>query len=747
MRRRLFQIAAVVFVPAAFFGVLEAGLRLAGYGYPTPFFVRSGDGYTTNSQYGWRFFPRAMARTPVPCRLPAEKTPGLYRIFVLGSSAAMGVPEPAFSFGRILETMLREHEPERRFEVVNTAMTAINSHVVLPIARDCSAFQPDLFIVYAGNNEVVGPYGAGTVLGSYSGSLAWIRSSIWLRSTRVGQLLSRDSRPREWGGMSMFLENRVTADDPRLQKVYSHYRQNLTDICRVAQRTGAKIILATVLTNLKDSAPFAGASEHYRAGQRALAANQPEEARKHFLLARDHDELRFRADSRINQIVREVAASEQATLVDGDEGLPGDDLFYEHVHLNFDGNYKLAAAIFRKLTSTEPPSQQRVAELLAFTAWDQYQMAAYMFRLMGQPPFTQQMDYQQKRLAHTQRLLDLQRAADSDQSRRTYEEAVRRAPDDLHFSVQFAKLLRETGDFAGSAEQWRAALRKLPENKLWLTELGGALADQGKLEEATEQFRRALAIDPEFAPAHFGLGVVFDKQGKATEAVTVYQRALRFDPYLSKAHNNLGRDLLRLGRAQESISHFEEAARLEPDFAEAHYNLGGVLASQGRAKEAAARFADAIQFKPAFPEAHYSLGSARAAQGDWPRAAVHLADAIRLRPEFAEAHYNLGIVLAKMGNLSEAAAHYSDAIRIRSDYPEAHNNLGKVLALQGKTAQAIAHFTRALELNPDLPEARQNLEIAKTPGASASGSRAGSSSRGARRRRPSRSAGRPAKAR
>jgi len=744
MRRRLFQIAAVVFVPAAFFGLLEAGLRIAGYGYPTGFFVRSGGGYMTNPQYGWRFFPRAMARTPVPCHLPAQKAPSVYRIFILGSSAAMGVPEPAFSFGRILEVMLREHEPHRRFEVINAAMTAINSHVVLPIARDCAALQPDLFIVYSGNNEVVGPYGAGTVFSGYSGSLAWIRSSIWLQSTRVGQLLSRDSGPREWGGMSMFLENRVTSDDPRLQRVYSHYRQNLTDVCRVAQRTGAKILLATVLTNLKDSPPFLGAAEHYRAGQRALASNQPEEARKHFLLARDRDELRFRADSRINQTIREVAASEQATLVDGDEGLPGEDLFYEHVHLNFDGNYRLAAAIFRKLMNAEPPSPQRTAELLAFTAWDQHQMAAYMFRLMGQPPFTNQMDYQEKRLAHTQRLLDLRRAVDPDQSRRAYEGAVRRAPDDLHFRVQFAKLLRETGDFAGSAEQWRTALRRPPENKLWLTELGGALADQGKLEEATQQFRRALAIDPELAPAHFGLGVIFDKQGKATEAVAAYQQALRGDPFLTKAHNNLGRDLLSLGRAQESVPHFEEATRLEPDLAEAHYNLGGVLATQGRAQEAVARFVQAIHFKPEFPEAHYSLGSARAALGDWPRAAAHLADAIRLQPELAEAHYNLGIVLVKMGNLREATAHYSEAIRIRAGYAEAHNNLGKALALQGKTAQAIVHFTRALELNPDLPAARQNLAIAqassgsKTPGANASGSRAGSSSRGARRRRPNR---------
>ena len=64
-------------------------------------------------------------------------------------------------------------------------------------------------------------------------------------------------------------------------------------------------------------------------------------ARKHFLRARDLDTLRFRADSRINQINRSVALSSGANLVDSDaifdneslHGITGSDLIYEHVHL------------------------------------------------------------------------------------------------------------------------------------------------------------------------------------------------------------------------------------------------------------------------------------------------------------------------------------------------------------------------------------------------------------------------------
>ena len=91
------------------------------------------------------------------------KPPNTKRIFILGESAALGDPMPEFSFSRMLEKMLIERFPSNRFEVINVAVTAINSHVILPIARECARHEGDLWIVYMGNNEMVGPFGAGTV--------------------------------------------------------------------------------------------------------------------------------------------------------------------------------------------------------------------------------------------------------------------------------------------------------------------------------------------------------------------------------------------------------------------------------------------------------------------------------------------------------------------------------------------------------------------------------------------------------
>ena len=117
-------------------------------------------------------------RLPPAFAIPAEKPPGTFRIFIVGESAAVGVPEPSYSFGRYLEVMLRDRFPSTRFEVINTAITSVNSHVLLPAVRDLARRNGDLFIMYIGNNEVVGPYGAGTTLTRPGGSLALIRAGI-----------------------------------------------------------------------------------------------------------------------------------------------------------------------------------------------------------------------------------------------------------------------------------------------------------------------------------------------------------------------------------------------------------------------------------------------------------------------------------------------------------------------------------------------------------------------------------------
>jgi len=360
----LYRTALAVGIPVALFLALEFGLRLAGYGRPTTFLIPDDKpGYfRTNPDYARLFLPGSFDLRPLNLRVSRHKAPGAVRIVLLGESAAQGVPVPSFAFAPQLRAQLRAHYPGREIEVIDTGIVAINSHVVYQIARELARFEPDLFVVYMGNNEVVGPYGPGCAYLSQMTPLWIIRASVFVRSTRTGQLVGalvgrlspRSRRPAEWGGMSMFVDSAVTGDDPRLATVYSNFEENLRDIVKAASGAGAKTILCTVVANLKDCPPFLsrhrpgfsqaelsawqgafdegrlawrlGESErararlaealridpqyadtHFMLGSLDLRAGDTEAARRHLVDALHWDALRFRPDPRINEIVREVA--------------------------------------------------------------------------------------------------------------------------------------------------------------------------------------------------------------------------------------------------------------------------------------------------------------------------------------------------------------------------------------------------------------------------------------------------------
>src|SRR5450756_1146616 len=69
-RRKLwrFRLMALIGVPLLFFGLLELSLRLAGFGYPTTFLLKSSNHgektFVQNDQFGWRFFGPRAARQP-----------------------------------------------------------------------------------------------------------------------------------------------------------------------------------------------------------------------------------------------------------------------------------------------------------------------------------------------------------------------------------------------------------------------------------------------------------------------------------------------------------------------------------------------------------------------------------------------------------------------------------------------------------------------------------------------------------
>ncbi len=764
-RRRLwlFRIIAPVAVLLLVGGGLELTLRLCGYGYPATFFLKTKIGgkdyYVSNDRFGYRFFPPALARTPVPMRMAVKKPANTFRVFVFGESAAMGDPDPTFGAWRYLQVLLRERFPGTDFEVVCVAMTAINSHVILPIARECARRDGDLWIIYMGNNEMVGPFGAGTVFGSRVAGTHLIRASLAVKSTESGQLLAsllqrwgHSSPPEIWSGLNMFKEHQLRYDDPNRLRAYENFKQNLNDILRAGQAAGVPVILSTVGSNLKDCAPFgslhsAGFNEaqqaewdglyqagialessgdypdalkkyeqaaaidpqyaelHFRAGRCQLALTDFEKALSDFELARDDDTLAFRADSRINQIIQDAAeakVNQGVYFLDAREVLaqnspakiPGNELLYEHVHLNFDGNYLLGRAFAEQTLKLLPKSilaqgksGWASAELcdrrLAVTPWDRLRVWQENYSRVSEPPFTDQLNDVPRAkfyLAKLQELNSQMTEQTRAQSRVMYEEALALSPDDYCLRENFAQFLDEIGDLAEAPGEEQRVSELLPQNPMTPCIVGRLLVRLGNDGEAEKSFLRALAVRSDYVPALNEMGMLLANQQKPDEAAKYFARSLKMDPGSVQAYQNWGFMEQNEGNWSQASSLYQAAANHQPNGPVDYFYHAVSLVAAGQGSQAFEYFNAAVRMDPNFWQARYLFGNELASEGRIEEAQAQFSQVVRGRPDFAPGHLNDGVALAKLGKLDEALKEFQITLQLNPKNTEAQQNLEAIQA-------------------------------------------------------------------
>ena len=778
-KRWSFRFMALV-GPLLLLGLLEVGLRLGGYGFPTTFFLRSKEDrsmLTDNSRFGWRFFPRAVARAPRPFILAAQKPPGTVRIFIFGESAAMGDPEPAYGFARQLERVLQARHPDQTVEVVNAAMTAINSHVIREIARDCVPRQGDFWLVYAGNNEVIGPYGAGTVFGPRGLGLAAVRLNLALKTTRIGQLLTSlgtsSSEPASWEGLELFLGQQVPQASPRLPGVYSNFASNLADIADLGRQSGATVVFATVPVNLLDCPPFAslhrpGLSpeqltlwmENFAAGNRAqgdghfeealsayrkadqidgefaqlafqrgtceMQMKRIESARADFQLACDLDTLRFRSDSRINEIIRQMAWAKKDPLIEAErdlarrtEEIPGGDFFYDHVHLNFTGNYRLAILFATELEKRWPGgrtntsawlTEPEVARRLAFTDFDQGRVDTEMRARLQQQPFRSQSNFGQRDEFWRVTIASLSNSPAKSAS--SYAAAIALTPQDWLLHANYAQLLEAAGSNDQAAAQWQAVARLLPQAAQPWASLGRLARLAGDLAQAEHFLSQGLKRQPDSVETLTEFGILEAGRGATEEARRYFLSALRRQPGFSAARVNLGLLLARGGDATGAAAQYREALRWHTNNVDALVDLANLLGTHGEASEAMNLYEQAVRLQPENPVVRYNLGRLLAANNRAAEAVTNLEVALQQRPELAEIHFELGSAFARLGNDAEALAQFAEAARLNPDLVDARFNYGVALARSGRYAEAVTEFRATLRLRPQHLLAQHMLDDA-----------------------------------
>jgi tetratricopeptide (TPR) repeat protein len=496
-----------------------------------------------------------------------------------------------------------------------------------------------------GNNEVVGPYGPGSAIGGRMLPLSLIRLGLWVQTTRTGQLvqslvlrLAGTGRAfKDWRGMEMFAGKTVPADDPRLPEVYANFSANLADILAAARGAGVKVVLSTVAVNIRDSSPFvslhrAGMSETDRQAwqeslddataaaelddpararasfDRALALD-PDNADTHFLLAqflgqqgglaaaRPHylaalqqDALRFRADARINRIIRQAAATApgEVFLVDAAQALGSDatstgepaghELFFEHVHLTWAGNYALSRLLAKQtgavLFGPGPApgpwlDSTACAAAVGFTPFGRALMLAHMDELTDRPPFTGQRSFAaaRNRLRGESDSIDTQLASRPSllAMAEQVDAARRRDPANAFLIYHLAVIKTQLGDLAGALALNDRLLAVQPPSPEQAAQRAYLLEGLHRSGEAEAQLLASARSAPFYFQTYALLGSLWSATGQVPKALGYFAGLVARMPDSQGARLTYAQLLGVSGDEGAAERQWREILRLTPD--------------------------------------------------------------------------------------------------------------------------------------------------------------------------------------
>ena len=372
----------VILIPVVILVIFEGILRLADYGDDLHLFIKNPEkGYEkfmmVNPKIGKKYFQKFEYTTPPNDIFYAKKPENTFRIFVMGSSTVYGFPyDRNLMFSRILNQQLADIYPDKKIEVVNTAITAINSFTLLDYVNEILKYQPDAVLIYAGHNEFYGAFGIGSNE-TMSRNRGLTRLHIFLMDFRLYQLLRNvissvaakfGSKYYETSGtlMKRMVANAdILLNSDEYSIAMTRYRQNMDEILKKFKKKNVPVFLSDLVCNVKDIEPFNSIAENglqpaidvYKAAKTAENMEDFKEADSLYYRAKDLDCIRFRASEDVNRIVDEEAEKYQDYKVPmlewfkphSENGLIGNNLMTEHVHPNINGIFLMAQAFFDKI--------------------------------------------------------------------------------------------------------------------------------------------------------------------------------------------------------------------------------------------------------------------------------------------------------------------------------------------------------------------------------------------------------------
>lgn len=609
---------------------------------------------------------------------PGEKASDSYRIFCMGGSTTHGRPyyDPV-SFCGWLRAYLNAAEPARNWEVINAGGISYASYRVAKLMKEFRQYQPDLFIVYSGQNEFLEErsYGMLTKLphwlinlnATLSGTRTYTAMKYMIDTLRPDSLTKAQLRTTLDGDVDEILNHSIGPesyhrDDTLKQQIIAHFRLNMMRMVSLARDAGSDIILVQPAINIKDMSPFK--SDH--------KDGLDEHARKEW----DSLYQRARTLHEAGEISEALVTYRRALDIDDRHA----DLHYRTGQVLFEqGEYGEAETAFQRAVEEDIvplrilDSMQRIIEEVASRE--------------GVP------------------LID-------------FPAIIRKAYLDKYDHSIFGK------------EYFRDHVHTGMEgNRLLGLALFDQLVNQGIVTpDASWNEARRQRVDQEVIAglepgiegrASVMLGKVFEWAGKLDEAYIQFKRAFEILGPSPMIYDRLARSSFLRGKHDAAIRYLRESLELYPDEPGVHLNLALILGIQGKTNEAIEHCRAELEFEPTSHTVHAGLANLLEQNGDDAAALEHYRLCLQYKPDYEYALIQLAYLLIKHQRYDEALAHTREALRINPNQHRAHNALGLILQERGDNEQALHHFSEALRLKPGYGIADENLRRIQMEHASA----------------------------
>ena len=347
-------------------------------------------------------------------------------------------------------------------------------------------------------------------------------------------------------------------------------------------------------------------------------------------------------------------------------GVCGQETFYEHVHFNFDGNFRLGRAWAEQVEKMLPAdithnavtngwaSQETCNRLLGLTDWNRGAVTEMMIDRLHHPPLSGQSNNTERMQWLRDELKDLRQRvspAAAQQAVEIYQSAINRAPQDYLLHENFAEFLESVGDVKQAAAQWRQVQELLPHSCEPFYQAGRLLSELNQWDEAETALIKAVTLRPRFAEAWYELGGVHLATEKFDLALQDYNRARQFDSQNATYYAFAGKAMAKLNRHAEAIQLYRQAIQMQPDLWEAHFALGDELA----------------------------------AASDFSGAEVEYSQVIQVKPNIALAHLDRGVMLARLGQMDGAQQEFRETLRLEPDNQQARKYLERVTDWKNQT--------------------------------------------------------------